>query len=180
MFTFFIGQSEVVGGRIRRKIITKQEKMEEISSSNDVENLNIIESPAEVTSTTTTTEDGDDDDVVEVVGFKLNMRNLKSEQENVKTKIKIKVLDEEQEFCLNTKIQKPISQITLADVKNAMTINWRHIPNFKKSGSPPDVGTYSYSARNEDEDGQESWDMIDDDFEILPSFQNIIEVKCIL
>ena len=91
---------------------------------------------------------------------------------------KIKVLDQDEESCLNAKIQKPMSQITLADVKNVMTKNWRHFRN--KSKSPPDVGTYSYSAKNEDEDGLESWDMIDDDFEILPSFQNIIEVKCIL
>ena len=168
-----------------RNTFTKQEKMVEISSNNAIENS------TEVTSTTKTTEisagDDDNDDVVEIVDFKFKLPNIKSEQENAgkTTKIKnlkIKVLDEEQESCLNTNIQKPISQITLADVKNVIKINWRHFPiflrHFRKSRKPPVLRNYSYSAKNEDEGG--SWDLIENDFEILPSFQNIIEVKCIL
>ena len=168
-----------------RNTFTKQEKMVETSSNNAIENS------FEVTSTTKTTEisagDDDNDDVVEIVDFKFKLPNIKSEQENAgkTTKIKnlkIKVLDEEQESCLNTNIQKPISQITLADVKNVIKINWRHFPiflrHFRKSRKPPVLRNYSYSAKNEDEGG--SWDLIENDFEILPSFQNIIEVKCII
>ena len=175
-----------------RNTFTKQEKMVEISSNNAIEkNLKNFENSIEVTSTTKTTEisagDDNDDDVVEIVDFKFKLPNIKSEQENAgkTTKIKnlkIKVLDEEQESCLNTNIQKPIFQITLADVKNVIKINWRHFPifmrHFRKSRKPPVLRNYSYSAKNEDEGG--SWDLIENDFEILPSFQNIIEVKCIL
>ena len=175
-----------------RNTFTKQEKMVEISSNNAIEkNLKNFENSIEVTSTTKTTEisagDDDNDDVVEIVDFKFKLPNIKSEQENAgkTTKIKnlkIKVLDEEQESCLNTNIQKPISQITLADVKNVIKINWRHFPiflrHFRKSRKPPVLRNYSYSAKNEDEGG--SWDLIENDFEILPSFQNIIEVKCII
>ena len=175
-----------------RNTFTKQEKMVEISSNNAIEkNLKNFENSIEVTSTTKTTEisagDDDNDDVVEIVDFKFKLPNIKSEQENagktMKIKnLRIKVLDEEQESCLNTNIQKPISQITLADVKNVIKINWRHFPiflrHFRKSRKPPVLRNYSYSAKNEDEGG--SWDLIENDFEILPSFQNIIEVKCII
>ena len=175
-----------------RNTFAKQEKMEEISSKKAIEkNLKNFENSTEVTSTIKTTEisagDDDNDDVVEIVDFKFKLPNIKSEQENagktMKIKnLKIKVLDEEQESCLNTNIQKPISQITLADVKNVIKINWRHFPiflrHFRKSRKPPVLRNYSYSAKNEDEGG--SWDLIENDFEILPSFQNIIEVKCII
>ena len=81
---------------------------------------------------------------------------------------------------LKTNIKKQYFEITLADIKNHINKLWRNFREF-----PPKVQDYTYSAKTTDEDGRDTWETIDDDLDIIPSFldartqENKIEIKCV-
>ena len=96
-----------------------------------------------------------------------------------RTNVKITIFDRK-DSSLNTNIKKPFLQITLTDVKTHIRQKWR---NFRES--PPKLQDYTYSAKTIDEDGRDIFDIIENDFDIIPSFfdvktrDNKIEIRCV-
>ena len=96
-----------------------------------------------------------------------------------RTNLKITIFDPKYS-SLKTNIKKQYFEITLADIKNHINKLWRNFREF-----PPKVQDYTYSAKTIDEDGRDTWETIDDDIDIIPSFldaktkENKIEIKCV-
>ena len=96
-----------------------------------------------------------------------------------RTNVRITLFDPKYS-SLKTNIKKQYFEITLADIKNHINKLWRNFREF-----PPKVQDYTYSAKTIDEDGRDTWETIDDDLDIIPSFldartkENKIEIKCV-
>ena len=112
------------------------------------------------------------------------IKKEKAENQNeVKVNVKISMYDRE-DTSLNSKIKKPLSQITLTDIKSIIGQRWRLFKKFQ-----PNLQNYTYSAKTIDEDGRDDWLEIQNDFDIIPSFdkrakgqlltEKHIEIRCV-
>ena len=128
-----------------------------------------------------------EEEEIKVVGCKIPIikkelaaNSNQNNDQHHRTNVRITTFDPKYS-SLKTNIKKQYFEITLADIKNHINKLWRNFREF-----PPNVQDYTYSAKTIDEDGRDTWETIDDDLDIIPSFldartqENKIEIRCVL